>query len=201
MYKFVFFLSLSSILFFLINCGEKKTTITETTFTKEDSLTERYLNLQDSVLNTWHQMIKDDNQKLKTMEYLLHELLIGKQVTEEVVTEFSERLTQLSRIRFTQKTMANLDVVEEYDFASDSFISELISLTTSSANYEENTTLQNLVSMIEEADQRVYNYRTEYDIAARKYNEFLDTNKEFIKTIDPNAQLEKKPLFDIPLDE
>ena len=87
-------------------------------FTKLDSLTEQYLNLKDHMLETWNAMINDDNQKLEAMSNLLHELIVSNPQKRDELKTFEERLVQLRNSRYTQKTMANMDVVEEYDFAS-----------------------------------------------------------------------------------
>lgn len=179
----------------LMSCGEKKAETVETHFTKEDSLTERYLLLQDSMLHAWNLMINDDNQKLKAMQYLLHELEIGRQAEPHELQGLEQRLEQLSRIRFTQKTMNNPDIVEEYDFASNSLITELIALARSAPNYEQNPTLQTLTEGISIADQRISIYRADYDAIAKNYNQFLADNKALIKSIDENCSLESKPLF------
>lgn len=188
-------LAVLSLLAFL-GCQEKKTTEqSEVHFTKEDSLTERYLLLQDSMLHAWNLMINDDNQKLKSMQHLIHEMTIGRQAEEHELVSLQERLEQLWRIRFTQRTMANPDVIEEYDFASNSLVVELVALANSAPNFEQNTTLQSLTESITMADQRVLIHRADYDEIVNRYNTFLRDNKELIKNIDKNSSLEKKPLF------
>ena len=179
-----------------VGCQGKKTTeLSEVHFTKEDSLTERYLLLQDSMLHAWNLMMNDDNQKLKSMQHLIHEMTIGRQADEHALASLQERLEQLWRIRFTQRTMANPDVIEEYDFASNSLVVELITLANSAPNFEQNTTLQSLTENITMADQRVLIHRADYDEIVKRYNTFLWNNKQLIETIDKNSSLEKKPLF------
>jgi hypothetical protein len=97
--------------------------------------------------------------------------------------------------------MANPDVVEEYDFASNSLVSELISLAESRTEFTYNTTLQKLADDIRSADQRVDSYREEYDIITLHYNRFLDQHNKFLKEIDPNQTFEKKPIFQMVSDE
>ena len=188
-------LAVLSLLAFL-GCQEKQTTEqSEVHFTKEDSLTERYLLLQDSMLHAWNLMMNDDNQKLKSMQHLIHEMTIGRQADEHELASLQERLEQLWRIRFTQRTMSNPDVIEEYDFASNSLVVELVALANNAPNFEQNTTLQTLAENITMADQRVLLHRADYDEIVKRYNTFLSNNKELIKTIDKNSSLEKKPLF------
>ena len=167
----------SGILFFcagivLVNCG-KKAEITHPTFTKADSLTDLYLSLQDSVLQSWNVMINDDNQKIKAMHNLLHELMITS----------------------NQKSMANEDLIEEYDFASNLLVTELITQAESKTEFAYNTTLQKLVEEIRVADQRVNLYREEYDAITFKYNTFLERNRNYLSEITQKDSIELRPLF------
>jgi hypothetical protein len=179
----------------MICCGEKKETSEQTTFTHLDSLTDCYLALQDSMLQSWNVMIQDDNQKIETMHNLLHELQVSAADQTEELTAFQQRLEQLERLRYTQKTMSNTDVVEEYDFASNSLVNELLTLAEARPEFEYNTTLQKMADEIRLADERVNNYRADYDDIATSYNAFLEKYHQEIKEIDTHTSLEKKPLF------
>ena len=185
----------------MIGCGEKKVPTQDTTFTKVDSLTDYYLAIQDSMLQAWNMMTHDDNEKILAMHNLVHELMITNFTDKDVLTSYEERLDQLKHLRYTQKSMANPDVVEEYDFASNSLVSELISLAESRTEFTYNTTLQKLADDIRSADQRVDSYREEYDIITLHYNQFLDQNNQFLKEIDPNQTFEKKPIFQMVSDQ
>ncbi|HYG20139.1 MAG TPA: LemA family protein [Ohtaekwangia sp.] len=178
----------------LVNCSNKPATNEETTFTKQDSLTDTYLAYQDSMLQAWNIMIHDDNQKIKKMHSLLHELMVSNPDQQEEFSKFEERLEQLRQLRYTQKSMANADVVEEYDFASSSLVSELLSLTESQPEFAYNSTLQALAEEIQLADQRVNNYRNDYDLIVMSYNRFLEKNENYLKALD-QTDPQKKPLF------
>ena len=172
-----------------------------THFTKLDSLTETYLVLKDSLLETWNGMINDDNQKIKAMQNVLHELEVSNPSERDKLKSYQERLEHLARLRYTQKTIGNAQLVEEYDFASNSLVSELISLAESQKEFAYNTTLQKLTEAIRTADQRVNNYRLDYDRIASEYNHFIETNKLALKEIDEDSFLEKRPLFQMASDE
>jgi hypothetical protein len=187
---------IAAALFTLIACHSKKEG-EQTSFTRTDSLTDVYLTLQDSMHDTWNMMIKDDNQKIKAMKGLLHEIQIGGQYAPGELKSYEQRVDQLWRIRYTPKTMWNADVVEEYDFASASLVSELITLAESYTAFSYNTTLQKLVEEIRAADMRVENYRADYDAIAMQYNEFIEKNLEHLKEISDNGTLDKKPLFQV----
>lgn len=175
------------------SCGNKPKEVIS--FTKADSLTETYLNLKDSMLGVWNTMINDDNQKIKAMNNLLHELKISNPAQSDDYQSYEERLEVLAQSRYTQKSMENTQIVEEYDFSSNSLVADLIALAESQRQFAYNPTLQKLVEEIRTADQRVNNYRQEYDQIAIAYNQFIDENKLFLKEIDQDTFLEKKPLF------
>lgn len=187
--------------FLLCQCTEKKESMSKASFTKVDSLTDTYLALQDSMLRAWNIMINDDNIKIKSMHNLVHELMVSGKTDNEELVSLEQRLEQLAHLRYSQKTMANADVVEEYDFASSSLISEMISIAESRPEFNYNSTLQKLVEEITEADQRVNNWREEYDVIAAEYNSFLDKNQEYLKGHDHSVSLEKKPLFQMASEE
>lgn len=178
-----------------LNCGSNHNTVQETAFTREDSITDRYLVLQDSLLLAWNLMMNDDNQKIKAMHHLLHELMVSGAEQNDVLVTYEERLDQLSRLRYTSKTMANMDVIEEYDFASNALVTELIALAESRKEFNYNPTLQKLTDEIRMADQRIINYRVEYDAIAAVYNSFIEENRQALMHIDKKNGLEKKPMF------
>jgi hypothetical protein len=195
----------SGILFFcagmvLFNCG-KKAEITHPTFTKGDSLTDLYLSLQDSVLQSWNVMINDDNQKIKAMHNLLHELMITSSSQDDQHNAYEEQLEHLIDLRYNQKSMANEDLIEEYDFASNLLVTELITQAESKTEFAYNTTLQKLVEEIRIADQRVNLYREEYDAITFKYNAFLERNRNYISEITQKDSIELRPLFQMTYGE
>lgn len=179
-----------------LQCSTKSETRT-TGFSATDSLTEVYLNLQDSLHDTWSLMLSDDNQKIKSMKALLHELSIGTPYSPEKIDSYITRIDQLHRIRYTIKTMRNLDVVEEYDFASASLVTELITMAESISSFSYNTTVQQLVEDIRAADMRVENYRAEYDSVALAYNRFLEQHSTDLKEVANLNTAAKKALFSI----
>lgn len=177
------------------SCTKRNTVQEGQHYTQIDSLTDTYLNLQDSMLITWNVMVKDENEKLGAMHELLHNMSSSDLFDKEQVEPLEQRLEQVERIRFNQKTMANPHVVEEYDFASNSLISEIVSLAESNPLFIQKRELQNLIDYIKVADQRVELYRTDYDYIAQKFNLFLDTYDSKLKEIDQHATNDKRPLF------
>lgn len=172
---------------------------TASAFTKADSLADVYLRLQDTLHLQWNIMIHDDNEKIKAMNHLLHELAVTGPTQGDLYKSYRERLNQLSRIRFTQKSMINPDVVAEYDMASKALILELIGAAESKREYAYNITLQKLADNILLADQRMVRYRAEYDSLARVYNRFVNEYKHDLT--EASVSLEPKPFFQISSSE
>lgn len=174
-------------------CEKKRTEVSD--FTKADSLTDTYLALQEDMLEAWNTMIHDDNRKIKSMQMLLLELRITNPEKQEELEAVEDRLSQLLEMRYDQQSLTNSQLVSEYDFASNSLVSELISLGESDEEFLYNRTLQKLVDSIRSADQRVINYREEYDRMVQRFNHFVEQNKQFLKEADEDFLLDKKPLF------
>jgi hypothetical protein len=193
-----FILALSALA--LCHCSKKDESISGTNFTKADSVMDTYLSLQDSIHDVWNVMINDDKKKIASMRHLLHELEVSNATEPQTIRTYEERIDQLIRMRYSQKSMANADVIEEYDFASNSIVSELVSLAESRSEFTYNTTLQKLVDDILAADQRVNNYRDQYDLIAEQFNSFLDKNRSYLKEMEEDESLNKKPLFQMASD-
>ncbi len=180
---------------FSLCCCEKEQKAKQTAFTKADSLTESYLALKDSLLQTWNTMMHDDNRKIKAMQHLLHELAISNPEKQEALNQYEHRLQNLADSRYDQNSISNTEVVTEYDFASNSLVTELISLAESENEFAYNTTLQKLADDIRASDQRVNNYREDYDFIASEYNRFIVRNRQLLKEIDENPFQDTTPLF------
>jgi hypothetical protein len=190
---------ISCCLFALCSCEKKSTS--QTHFTKTDSLTGTLLALQDSMLQAWNTMIHDDNRKIKAMHDLLHELMVSNPEKSEELNSYKDRLDHLISLRYDQKSMSDTGIVTEYDFASNSLVTELIALAETQKDFAYNTKLQKLVNNIMEADQRVNNYREEYDFIASQYNRFIEGNRSMLNEISEDSFLEKKPLFQMLAEE
>ncbi len=166
---------------------------THSSFTKADSVTDFYLKMQDTLHGQWNLMITDDNKKIQAMGNLLHELMVTGAADSGRYRGYDDRLTQLARMRYTQKSMFNPDVIKEYDYATRALIMELVSAAEARTEYSYNVTLQKLVDEILLSDQRVTQLRQQYDSMAELYNRFLERNGTLL--VEANLTTEKKPLF------
>lgn len=183
-------------LLLLLSCQKKQKAVeTSTSFTKTDSVTERYLDLKDEMLESWNRMVSNDNQRIKAMQNLVHELKVSTPALREDLALYDEKLQQLKEMRYSQQSIANGNIVEEYDFASNTLVIELVSLAESQPEFDYNTTLQKIIQKIRTADQRVVSYREQYDSIAGRHNRFIDEHRSWLREIDSDSFIKKLPLF------
>lgn len=152
------------------------------------------------MLISWNVMINDDNQKIEAMHDLLHELMVTSSEHNDLHA-YEEQLNHLIELRYDQHTIAEEDLIEEYDFASNLLVTELISEAESQEEFAYNTTLQNLVEEIRIAEQRVSLYREEYDAITTRYNHFLKENRDYLDEITQSDTLELKPVFQMTYED
>jgi hypothetical protein len=181
--------------FFFTQCTPDSKGPVHKEFTKADSLTEYYLSLHDSLHQIWNIMIHSDNEKIDAMHGLVHELMVSHPEEIERLKSFEEKIDQLSRIRYTQKSLANVDVIAEYDFATQVVLSELIETVKGTSEFSYNKTLQQLVQTIRETNEEMLFHRHEYDSLIHTYNIFVDANKDNLLQLDETISVEKKPSF------
>jgi hypothetical protein len=182
--------------FALLSCGRSATSNEKTTFTHIDSLTDTYLSLQDTLLHSWNVLIIDEQEKMNSVNAALDHLKKLTLPDPSQLASLGTRFEQLKQIHLTQKTLSNQYVIEEYDFATNSLISEILSITESNPAFLQNKDLLSLIDKIKVADQRTSNYRIDYDSIAYQLNAFIEKNKSLLKDID-NGSLEKRPMFSV----
>ena len=164
------------------------------TVASEALITGNYLEYEDSLRNAWTAMMHDDDQKLDAMQRLLAELRGTANAADLDV--YGDQLTQLKKIRYTRKSMRNADVIEEYDFASVALVREIVNAAEVSPGYATNKSVQALVEDIRLAEERIDNYRADYDDLVNHYNAFIEVNKVYLGKPYRDS-LEKKPMFQI----
>ncbi|MCU0420774.1 MAG: hypothetical protein MUC38_14055 [Cyclobacteriaceae bacterium] len=160
-----------------------------------DSLTETYLHLHDTVLFTWNSILRDEQQKIAMLNELIGRLETSQLFDEATLASLRTRLEQLERIHLTPKTLANPDVVDEYDFASAHLIVELTTL------FETNTALlnhpdwQQLIDEVKTVDMRGSLARDTYDSLAWQLNRFIEEHLDLMPDIAPQSGLERANYF------
>lgn len=153
------------------------------TFSKADSLTDVYLVLSDSVLQSWNRIVSTEMDKTRTLQEVINDLDAAALLTDELRESFQVRMEQIEKIRFTQETVSDPQIVEDYDLAFDALVNDIEKLTKDNGEFK---FLQ---------EHSIIN-RLSYDSLARSFNQFVQKNKSMLKDIDTdNTELETKPLF------
>ena len=179
----------------IVSCSNnREKPIDPPSFTKADSLTERYLDLQDSMLYAWNTMLNDEKQKFRAMHDLLHELITSNQFNQEELVALDQQLEELSNITLAPGEIDKTAFIEEYDFATNHIIKELTSLL-SDPTFSQSDRLQKMANEIMLIDQRVEVNRSNYDAIVREYNTFIQTNRSIIKEVVPDTPVMRMPLF------
>lgn len=189
--------AISAALIVLASCSGNRSERTQTTFTAEDSLTDQFLHLQDTMLYAWNRLINDDTRKIRSMHELLHELISSGRHDQAELIALEKRLNALSALSITPESINDATLVEEYDFKTSSLVIELVSLANSDQSFAKNSKVNEMVQDIILIDQRVEANRTYYDAVAEAYNKFLERHAHLAADIGINAPLTKKPLFEM----
>lgn len=169
-------------------CSTSNSIHEHTRFSRADSLTDAYLVLSDSVLQSWNRIVGNEMDKSRTLQELIDDLDNAQILTEEVRESFEVRIDQLEKIRFTQQTIEDHQIVEDYDLALQSIINDIAKLSKSPGASDANV-------MFNFLQQNSLVNRLSYDSLARSFNEFVQKNKATLKDIEMGKELDEKPLF------
>jgi hypothetical protein len=165
-----------------------------TRFTRLDSLTDTYLVLQDSVLQSWNRVVQVESEKSRTLAAMIEE--VAKAGLEApVVQSLHSQLNQLENIRYSPATLSNPHVVSEYDEACETLFRSIFQLAhpqTESANAGGFQSESDWISKMKELTLRQRSY---YDSLALRFNEFVEINHSELKEMERPSALERKPLF------
>ena len=159
-----------------------------------DSLQVVYNYLSDSVNLTWKEMIKDDDQKIQNLQLLLDAVEDTGNFDADQLATLRERVNKLKDLRYTQQSMEESNLIDEYDLAVKSVKNEVITFAQAQPGYEDNTIMKGFINEIENADNQVLFYRIDYDHVAKSYNDFIDSHQNELDEIT-QEQPEKKSTF------
>jgi hypothetical protein len=167
---------------FACACSSSNSIHEHTSFSRADSLTDAYLVLSDSVLQSWNRIVGNEMDKTRTLQELIEDLDHANLLSDEVRESFQVRIEQLDKIRFTQENIEDEQVVEDYDLAVQSIIDDIARIsntdTRAAFKYFQENSITNRMS---------------YDSLARTFNEFLKENRNALKEV--GNELEAKPVF------
>ena len=153
------------------------------TFSKADSLTDVHLVLSDSVLQSWNRIVSTEMDKTRTLQEVIDDLDAATLLSDELRESFEVRMEQLEKIRFTQETVGDPQIVEDYDLAFQTLVNDLEKFTKDNGEFKflQEHSITNRIS---------------YDSLARSFNMFIQKNKSMLKEVNTNnTELEAKPLF------
>jgi hypothetical protein len=153
-------------------------------FSKADSLTDAYLVLSDSVLQSWNRIVSTEMDKTRTLEEIINDLDAASLLSDELRESFQVRMEQLEKIRFTQESIKDPQAVEDYDVAFKSIVDDIIRLTKDDQEKMFGSLISNSTTN-----------RLSYDRIANTFNAFIQKNKSMLKDVSTNNELESKPLF------
>lgn len=179
------------------SCSSNRKESVETTFTSADSLTDRFLQLQDSMLFAWNVLVSDDTRKFRTIHDLLHRMMTLGYHDQEALIALEQRLSGVSTFSLTQESIDDPTVVEEYDFATSSLVTELTTLARSHESFANDALLREKVQEIILIDQQVEANRRRYDAIVQEYNHFLERHRDAVMDLGLGGSLKEKPLFEI----
>lgn len=167
-------------------CSTSNSIHEHTTFSKADSVTDAYLVLSDSVLQAWNRVVSNEIDKSRSLQWIITDLDNGSLLSDELRESFQVRMEQLEKIRFTQETISDPQIVEDYDVAFQSIVDDLAKITKDDTD--------SLFKYLKELSKR---NRLSYDNFARSFNSFLQENRSMLKDINANNELDAKPLFSV----
>jgi hypothetical protein len=169
-------------------CSTSNSIQEHTRFSKADSLTDAYLVLSDSVLQSWNRIVGNEVDKTRTLQELISDLDNAQLLSDELRESFAVRIDQLEKIRFTQETIEDEQTVEDYDLALHSIIDDVAKITSAPGSPDPKAMFEYLL------ESSLVN-RSMYDSLARTFNEFVQKNKAALKDIEMGQELDEKPVF------
>jgi len=161
-----------------------------------DSLKLRYSSIGDSINLAWEKMVADDDQKLAYMKRLIDEVTYTNEYNAVDVQEYYDRIESTKAMRYDMVTMAESDLIDEYDLAIQSLISEIETFARTHPKFDKYPLMLELINDIRSADGRVLFMRVNYDDFAKEKNSLIQNNPEYGKDIDPDNFV-KSPLFEL----
>lgn len=174
----------------LFCCGRSATLNENTAFSKNDSLTDRYLNMQDTLLHVWNRLVRHEKEKLSAIDEMFERMTR----LHHGDASLQSRFAQIKELRLTPRLLSNPDVLEEYDFAHESLINEMLALAAT-GQLATDREFQALVDRVKIAESNISLNREDYDSIAQAFNEFMQTHQLVLKEIDQNCNLNPRPTF------
>jgi len=182
---------------FIFSCERKKRSavVSEKAITKVKVDIEA---LSDSIKIVWDEMIADDDQMLSDVKRLLEEISYTSKYNVLLHDSLVKLREKLIQERYDEITMVVSEKIDQYDFLTDSLMSSLKRLLTTTPDVSKHPLCGELMNEINQAYNKVLLFRVQYDDWAKKYNEYLKKHKRQVKKLKAKGRkFEEKPLFEI----
>lgn len=193
----VFYLFACILLLVIISSCEKKENKGDISQTEIDSIKLAFEEIQMSIDTTWDNMVEDDNQKIADAKRLLEEISYTNIYNPVQFDSLKLNLVELQKMRYDNISMENSELIDIYDSASNKIMNDIITLASNHPDYQRYPLMKVLIKDIQEANGRVLKHRINYDFAAKRYNQFIEENKEQLQKADSTEEIQKKPLFEL----
>jgi len=155
--------------------------------------------LRDSVDAKWRNVDYGDVQLLGTTGLLLRELKAVPGMDVAKVQALDKANTQLKARRYSQETMSNSALIDQYDAAQDSLLNIIYPVAAPNGNAPTEA-IRNYVEGMQQSNATVVSDRIEYDRAAKSYNDYLQLHQAELQGLGGKyANLKPLPLFTIQL--
>ena len=156
------------------SCG--KDTSKETTKAEAELKTEQITFLLDSTYATssawWDSVMTQDDNKMADIKRLLDEISYTPAYDEQKLEELRKLFEEVKEMRYTQSTLSG-DIIDNYDLMQDSLMKAVRYFAGVTPQLENYPLADELMRDIQEADQQVVLYRSEYGNHANIYNALL----------------------------
>jgi hypothetical protein len=166
-------------------------------FTRADSLTERYLFYQDSLLMIWNTIVHHENTKIATMRNLMHELMISNRYQSDELANLDTQLNLVTDIKLTQESLGDTTLMKEYHATFDSLMVHMVNMTESNSAFGNNNNLQKMTDAIKKMDQRTLDDRKTYNLLVKELNIFIDQNETDLLEKDQQLLVKKMAQFPV----
>ena len=155
--------------------------------------------LRDSVDLKWRNADEADVQLLGTTGLLLRELKGRIGIEATTVQALEKANTRLKARRYNRQSMANSDLIDQYDAAQDSLLQAIYPVAAPNGNAPTEP-IRNFVEGIQQTDAGVVRVRSNYDRAAHQYNDYLKLHQDELHSLGGKyGDLKPLPVFEIQL--
>ena len=153
--------------------------------------------LSDSVGMKWRNMTESDDQKIAVTRLLLRELQDQPGANVVQLQNLERANARLKVRRYTQQTMTNSGLIDQYDTAQDSLLHALYPMAApTGAAPTENA--RNFVEGLQQLDAGVVGFRVQYDRAAKQYNNYFKLHQSELQALGGEyTDVKPLPLFEL----